>query len=144
MHPDGSAPDAHSKDYMQQFFHDGGRDADIFQGNVSGGGAPPQFQPPLGGMQVSMDVLESFMAIQDAGSGQPTSPQVLMEQQLRLSQLQQLQQLQNQIFQQQVRVLLPAVGSVMRCEKDAVTDWLRLGCRGNYGILTHLPLRLNF
>ncbi|KAJ3523010.1 hypothetical protein NM688_g8793 [Phlebia brevispora] len=58
---------------------------------------------------VGMDVLEGLMGMQERGGqpgvpagGQPT-PQMLMEHQMRLNQLQQLYQLQTQIFQQQVR-----------------------------------------
>ncbi|KAH9947552.1 hypothetical protein B0H21DRAFT_738534 [Amylocystis lapponica] len=105
MHPD-SAQDHHQKDFMQHFFQgDANRDADLFHNAPA---PPQQFQP----MQVSMEVLESFMAMQDGGAGQgglsqqpAPSPQALMEQQLRLNQLQQLQQLQNQIFQQQMELL---------------------------------------
>ena len=66
-------------------------------------------QQPM--QNVGMDVLEGLMAMQDnrgaqsnslPASGQP-APQLLMEQQMRLNQLQQLYQLQTQIFQQQVR-----------------------------------------
>lgn len=61
---------------------------------------------------VGIDVLEGLMAMQDNRGGQPNvmsnssqpSPQMLMEHQMRLNQLQQLYQLQTQIFQQQVRV----------------------------------------
>lgn len=56
-----------------------------------------------------MDMLENLMAMQErvgqaaaSAQGQSTTPQMLLEQQMRLNQLQQLQQLQNQIFQQQV------------------------------------------
>lgn len=72
-----------------------------------------QQQPMQNG--VGMDVLEGLMAMQDTRGGggpsnalpnasQPT-PQMLMEHQMRLNQLQQLYQLQTQIFQQQVRFL---------------------------------------
>ena len=71
-------------------------------------------QQQLGNLQqqVSMDMLENLLAMQDPasqggghqGHGQSSAtPQALLEHQLRLNQLQQLQQLQNQIFQQQVR-----------------------------------------
>lgn len=70
-----------------------------------------QQQPMQNG--VGMDVLEGLMAMQDNRTGQsnaitsPTqsqpTPQMLMEHQMRLNQLQQLYQLQTQIFQQQVR-----------------------------------------
>jgi hypothetical protein len=61
---------------------------------------------------VGMDVLEGLMVMQDGRGGQSApiqgsqqpSPQMLMEQQMRLNQLQQLYQLQTQIFQQQVSI----------------------------------------
>lgn len=63
---------------------------------------------------VDMNMLEGLMALQDGrgqsaamqgGGGQSQQvPQVLVEQQMRLNQLQQLYQLQTQIFQQQVRL----------------------------------------
>lgn len=68
---------------------------------------PQQQSLPSGG--VSMDVLEGLMNMQDRGGqsvvqgGTQPSPQILMEHQMRLNQLQQLYQLQTQIFQQQVR-----------------------------------------
>lgn len=67
------------------------------------------------GQAVPMDVLENLMANPQAGAGGPSSlpvqgssngsqpsQQVLLEHQMRLNQLQQLYQLQTQIFQQQV------------------------------------------
>ncbi|KIP04746.1 hypothetical protein PHLGIDRAFT_14993 [Phlebiopsis gigantea 11061_1 CR5-6] len=68
-------------------------------------------QQPM--QNVGMDVLEGLMAMQDnrgaqsnnlPAPGQP-APQLLMEQQMRLNQLQQLYQLQTQIFQQQIELL---------------------------------------
>jgi hypothetical protein len=60
------------------------------------------FQPPN-----QLDLLGNMMAMQ--GIESPTAlpqfaPHLLLEQQFKLSQLQQLQQLQNQIFQQQVSI----------------------------------------
>ncbi|GBE88610.1 hypothetical protein SCP_1400150 [Sparassis crispa] len=98
---------------MHSFFQPESRaDSDPFHA-IPSAPAPPQptmnFQQS--NMQVSMDVLESLMNMQD-GSGQAalaqqaqTTPQALLEQQMRLNQLQQLQQLQNQIFQQQIELL---------------------------------------
>ena len=71
---------------------------------------------------VSMDVLEGLMGMQDnrggqsgtlSNSGQPT-PQMLVEQQMRLNQLQQLYQLQTQIFQQQVSLPISEHSSATR------------------------------
>jgi hypothetical protein len=60
-------------------------------------------------MQLDMDVMANFMAMQGIESQQalspthaPYNPQTLLEQQFKVTQLQQLQQLQNQIFLQQV------------------------------------------
>ena len=96
---------------------DPSRDApDIFNGNTQGSQSQQQmnFQQQLGNLQqqVNMEMLENLLAMQDPqaqanqhqGHSAPgASPQALLEHQLRLNQLQQLQQLQNQIFQQQVR-----------------------------------------
>lgn len=58
---------------------------------------------------LEMDALGNFMAMQGiesppalSPSQAPYNPQVLLEQQIKVTQLQQLQQLQNQIFMQQV------------------------------------------
>jgi hypothetical protein len=75
-------------------------------------------------MALDMDALGNFMAMQGIESPQalspsqaPYNPQVLLEQQIKVTQLQQLQQLQNQIFMQQVskyflcnEVLAPSTG----------------------------------
>ncbi|KAG5646772.1 hypothetical protein DXG03_002460 [Asterophora parasitica] len=59
--------------------------------------------------ELSMDMLNNLMSMRgiEAQPTSPTSPQYnptsILEQQFKLTQLQQLQQLQNQIFQQQVR-----------------------------------------
>jgi hypothetical protein len=54
--------------------------------------------------QLQLPSLQSSSALLNAGSSSAApSAQALLEQQVRLAQLQQLQQLQNQIFQQQVR-----------------------------------------
>lgn len=63
------------------------------------------------GAPTEMDLIGSFMAMQGIDTQSALSPsaqssynpQMLLEQQFKLNQLQQLQQLQNQIFQQQVR-----------------------------------------
>lgn len=70
---------------------------------------------PNSSAQLNMNVLGNMMQMQGielssasassssgAGSSASYNPQMLMEQQFKLTQLQQLQQLQNQIFQQQV------------------------------------------
>lgn len=67
------------------------------------------------GSQLNLDLLGSLMSMQgiephpQSGmpSGQaPYNPQLMLEQQFKLAQLQQLQQLQNQIFQQQARIII--------------------------------------
>ena len=69
---------------------------------------------------VSMDVLENLMSNPSSGTGGPSSmpasaasgsqpsQQMLVEQQMRLNQLQQLYQLHTQIFQQQVSFYFPS------------------------------------
>lgn len=87
--------------------------SDLLDANIRTGqylSSNMQQQPMQNG--VSIDVLEGLMAMQDNRGGQPNSlpsptqpqptPQMLMEHQMRLNQLQQLYQLQTQIFQQQV------------------------------------------
>lgn len=103
---------------MHPFYpQDPSRDTgDIFNGNAQGSQPQQQinFQQQLGNLQqqVNMEMFESLLALQDPqaqtsqhqGHSTPgANPQALLEHQLRLNQLQQLQQLQNQIFQQQVR-----------------------------------------
>ncbi|CAL1699268.1 unnamed protein product [Somion occarium] len=121
MNSSSAAHDQHQKDFLNAFFQSEtggeldqrGREPDMFNnGNLS---LPPMMnlsQQTFSNPQASMDVLENLMAMQDrvgqaAASqvGQPTTPQILLEQQMRLNQLQQLQQLQNQIFQQQIELL---------------------------------------
>ena len=90
--------------------------------NAYGQGPVPGMNVGVGGLPVGMDALESYMAmqnqVQDAmaavnvvgqgtGGNMSNSGGALLEQQMRLNQLQQLQQLQNQIFQQQVRKSVP-------------------------------------
>lgn len=63
------------------------------------------------GTPMDMDLIGSFLAMQGVesqgaltpGTHTPYNPATVLEQQFKLTQLQQLQQLQNQIFQQQVR-----------------------------------------
>jgi hypothetical protein len=64
-----------------------------------------QPQPTLN-TQINMDLLMHMQGIDTTtpvSSQSSYNPQSLLEQQFKLTQLQQLQQLQNQIFQQQVR-----------------------------------------
>lgn len=70
-------------------------------------GTPQSINP-----QLTMEMLGSMMQIQgiesqttSPTSPQPFNPQSMLEQQFKLTQLQQLQQLQNHIFQQQVKSL---------------------------------------
>ena len=116
MLPANSAS-AHNKDFFDAFIVDSGEHAsvsDLLHANIRVGtflssDANMQQQPMQN--NVGMDVLEGLMAMQDNRGGQPNAmsttgqptPQMLMEHQMRLNQLQQLYQLQTQIFQQQVR-----------------------------------------
>lgn len=77
----------------------------------TGANMQPQLNMDLLGNLMSMQGVESQSQANNNG-GIPTSPhqtqsqynpQLLLEQQFKLTQLQQLQQLQNQIFQQQAR-----------------------------------------
>ena len=82
---------------------------------------------------VSMDVLEGLMGLQDrngqqvvASGGGPQTSQMLMEQQMRLNQLQQLYQLQTQIFQQQVsRPRVMIIHSSPKPSKPRTTGLMR-------------------
>lgn len=76
-------------------------------------GIHPSHQQPAMNSQFNIELLGNFMQMQGidpplppASMSSPTiapyNPQLLLEQQFKLTQLQQLQQLQNQIFQQQV------------------------------------------
>ncbi|TCD70699.1 hypothetical protein EIP91_002075 [Steccherinum ochraceum] len=123
------AHDHHQKDFLNSFFppdqahseHDQhARNPDMYHNQMNPGSSQQHssmmnLQHQQHNMQnppVAMDVLE-LMAMQDragqsssGGQGsQATTPQMLLEQQVRLNQLQQLQQLQNQIFQQQIELL---------------------------------------
>lgn len=88
----------------------------LFPFNGAPGVTHPGIPSPHSGVgngsnaRLDMELLGNLMAMQGI-EGQPGSnhqqpqytPQLLLEQQFKLSQLQQLQQLQHQIFQQQVR-----------------------------------------
>lgn len=113
MNPSSATHDQHQKDFLNAFFQsETGADLDqrarepdsMFHGNLP---LPPMMNLP---QHANIDMLENLMALQEragqaaasAQVGQSTTPQMLLEQQMRLNHLQQLQQLQNQIFQQQV------------------------------------------
>lgn len=101
-----------------------GQDQSMSYNNQYGTGGPPEQQSATTmNQQLDMDLLGNLMAMQGAQGlqgaqgmqgvdGQQNStptqsssaqynPQMLLEHQFKLTQLQQLQQLQNQIFQQQ-------------------------------------------
>nr|UBR88887.1 transcription factor bHLH4 [Ganoderma lucidum] len=105
------------------------------------------FQQQLGNLQqqVNMEMFESLLAMQDPqaqtsqhqGHSTPgANPQALLEHQLRLNQLQQLQQLQNQIFQQQLELLSGGQNS-FSSSLPPVLDRQRDGSQ--YGLPTPLP-----
>ena len=119
---DANHASAHNKDFFDDYIVNAPRPAahgsqvsvsELLDTNIRAGQFlnNMQQQPMQNG--VGMDVLEGLMAMQDNRAGQsnaiasPTqgqpTPQMLMEHQMRLNQLQQLYQLQTQIFQQQVR-----------------------------------------
>jgi hypothetical protein len=92
-----------------------------------------QLNTNISNAQVNMDLLGNLMTAQGI-EGQPNpaqqyTPQLLLEQQFKLTQLQQLLQLQNQIFQQQVRLSYAVV------EKNT-----RLGCFLFLKMCAHLVL----
>ncbi|KZT69960.1 hypothetical protein DAEQUDRAFT_725944 [Daedalea quercina L-15889] len=107
------------KDIIQSFFQfDANRDAaERFYSRSSGLQTPGNFPaqpslPPMPNLHFGSEALQHMISSMDPSSqqqggqqsSQPT-PQALLEQQFRLNQLQQLQQLQNQIFQQQLELL---------------------------------------
>jgi hypothetical protein len=82
--------------------------------------------PQSANAQLNMDLLENMMSMQGIENQSPTTqatynPQLLLEQQFKLAQLQQLQQLQNQIFQQQVRDLSVTSSSWLLCIANALS-----------------------
>ncbi|GJE85212.1 hypothetical protein PsYK624_012900 [Phanerochaete sordida] len=117
-------PSAHNKDFFDDFIVNAPRPVphntpvsipELLETNIRTGQylSDMQQQPMQNG--VDMNVLEGLMAMQDNRGGQsnpiasPTqaqpAPQLLVEHQMRLNQLQQLYQLQTQIFQQQIELL---------------------------------------
>ncbi|TFY53722.1 hypothetical protein EVJ58_g9291, partial [Rhodofomes roseus] len=118
MSADSGIPHQQQKDIVQSFFQfDASRDAaERFYNRSSGPQTPGNFssQPPLApmpNMHFGSDALQHMIPSMDPsqqqGISQPSqsTPQALLEHQFRLNQLQQLQQLQNQIFQQQLELL---------------------------------------
>lgn len=112
MHMDNSsaAHDAQQKDFIS-FFHS---DPDQLDFNATGQPQGPPMSSP--NAQMNMELLGNLIDMQNSDiqqsiAQQPsfTSPQVLLERQFTLSQLRHLQQLQNQIFQQQVVLELSAL-----------------------------------
>lgn len=130
MSADSGIPPQQQKDIVQSFFQfDAGREAtERFYGRPSAPQTPGNFSsqpplPPMPNLPFGSETLQHLMpsmdpSVQQQGSSQSSqsTPQVLLEQQFRLNQLQQLQQLQTQIFQQQVSLMsfqahsMPATG----------------------------------
>ncbi len=123
---DAHIDDQQQKDYLSPFFDleslQNGGDLGIMSPSMNS--QQPQLMMTSATMpsQMDMEMLGNLMSLQGINSPNDisqrpplspqfstntgaTSPQLLMEQQFKLAQLQQLQQLQNQIFQQQVRSL---------------------------------------
>lgn len=63
----------------------------------------PELTVDMLGTMMQMQGLDSQPHPNSAAPAQALSPQALLEQQFKINQLQQLQQLQNHIFQQQAR-----------------------------------------
>lgn len=123
---DAHTQEQQQKDFMSTFFPPGDhtnhamgsaqqqqQQQGLFSGSASNqngmlghGIHPPTNATTNTNMSTDIDLIGSFMNMQQplSPSQQAPSynPQVLIEQQFKLTQLQQLQQLQNQIFQQQV------------------------------------------
>ena len=81
----------------------------VLQPSMHGHGMHSSMNANNANMPLDMDVMGNFMSMQGIESQQglsptqaPYNPQMLLEQQFKVTQLQQLQQLQNQIFLQQV------------------------------------------
>jgi hypothetical protein len=127
---DAQAQEQQQKEFLSSFFpadvsvDEMQRTLDSTHGNnglFSFSGGPPHPGMPNGhsglgngaNARLDMELLGNLMAMQGI-EGQPGSnhqqpqytPQLLLEQQFKLTQLQQLQQLQHQIFQQQVSSLI--------------------------------------
>ncbi|PBK78029.1 hypothetical protein ARMSODRAFT_946887 [Armillaria solidipes] len=123
---DAHIDDQQQKDYLSPFFDleslQNGGDLGIMSPSMNS--QQPQLMMTSATMpsQMDMEMLGNLMSLQGINSpndisptspSQPqfntntgaTSPQLLMEQQFKLAQLQQLQQLQNQIFQQQIAII---------------------------------------
>jgi hypothetical protein len=113
--------DQQQKDFMSTFFppvdHDGDpshHQQSLFNGatlqpGIHGHGMHSSMNVNNANLSLDMDVVGNFMTMQGIEGQQPLSPsqaaynpQALLEQQFKATQLQQLQQLQNQIFLQQV------------------------------------------
>lgn len=128
---DTRTQDQHQKDFMSTFFpssadHTNQNAIDSSQQhqqtlfnatlppNMLGNGMHPSSNT---NMPLDMDLLGNLMAMQGmetqaalmSNQQAPYNPQALLEQQFKLTQLQQLQQLQNQIFQQQASNFFPYV-----------------------------------
>ncbi|KII87598.1 hypothetical protein PLICRDRAFT_54681 [Plicaturopsis crispa FD-325 SS-3] len=126
MDSDGQDLQQH-KDFLSSFFphelgnadHAEQRLADVQQqlNNLFNGGQAHMLQDSVQhvnqeNIQIQTEILGNMMAMQGVDGQQSlspqsqySSPQLLLEQQFKLNQLQQLQQLQNQIFQQQIALI---------------------------------------
>jgi hypothetical protein len=127
---DTLSQDQQQKDFMSTFFppsvDHGNQNGDhsqhqqpLFNGSalqpgMHGHGMHSSMNTNNTNMTLDMDVMGNFMAMQGIEAQQalspsqgPYNPQMLLEQQFKVTQLQHLQQLQNQIFLQQVSKSFP-------------------------------------
>ncbi|KAF7316239.1 BHLH domain-containing protein [Mycena indigotica] len=128
-------PNQQTKDFMASFFPP---DMDPTQLQAAASDhAQFQFhhqQPPSNGSQVDL-AMGSLMGVND----QSYNPAALLEQQYKLSQLQQLQQLQNQIFQQQIALISGSSPSLEPEPRERVVPFHGLPTPGNSTELRATP-----
>ncbi|KAG6808582.1 hypothetical protein H0H92_003648 [Tricholoma furcatifolium] len=118
-----AAMDVHErqeKDFLATIFPSDGGQQDMYTMAFNQQPMQQQSMPsPMNPPQLGMDMLNNLMSMQgiESQAQTPSSPQYnsqqLLEQQFKLTQLQQLQQLQNQIFQQQIALISSQTAGMM-------------------------------
>jgi hypothetical protein len=150
---DTLSQDQQQKDFMSTFFPPSADHGNQQQGDHSqhhqplfnsaallpglhGHGTHPSMNTSNTHMALDMDVMGNFISMQGIEGQQqvsptqpPYNPQMVLEQQFKVTQLQQLQQLQNQIFLQQVsHVSLRQYGRPGAIYTGALRDLERCPC----------------